>query len=383
MKRILFLDRDGTIIIEPPEDLQVDSLEKLEFYPGVILNLHHIVSNLSYELVMVTNQDGLGTPSFPEEQFWPAHHKMLKTLQGEGIQFNAIHIDRSLEHEQAPTRKPRTGMLEEYIIDPTYDLANSYVIGDRVTDMELAYNLGAKGILIRDPSNDFNLPKPAIEEVIELITTDWSEIYQFLSLGEQVLNHRERQAEVHRKTKETDIYVRLNLDGEGKAEIETGIGFFDHMLDQVAKHAQCDLWVTVKGDLHIDEHHSIEDTAICLGEAFSKALGQKRGINRYGFSLLPMDEALAQVALDFSGRPWLVWEANFKREKVGGMPTEMFFHFFKSFSDHAACNLNIKVEGVNEHHMIEAVFKSFAKAIKMAKHRDKNNPDIPSTKGIL
>ena len=315
MKRVLFLDRDGTIIIEPPEDYQVDSLEKLEFYPGVIRNLHLISAQLDYEFVMVTNQDGLGTDSFPEEHFWPPHHKMLKTLEGEGISFDAIHIDRTFEQDQAPTRKPRTGMLEEYIINPEYDLANSYVIGDRVSDMELAYNLGAKGILIRDPGSDLALVKPEIEEVIELITTDWQEIYHFLSIEDQAFNHKTRQAEVHRKTKETDIQIRLNLDGQGKSEINTGIGFFDHMLEQVARHAQCDLWITVQGDLHIDEHHSVEDTAITLGEAFAQALGQKRGINRYGFCILPMDEALAQVAIDFSGRPWLIWQGAYQARK--------------------------------------------------------------------
>jgi imidazoleglycerol-phosphate dehydratase / histidinol-phosphatase len=383
MKRVLFIDRDGTIIIEPPTDQQVDSLEKLEFYPKAIRNLYKISTELDYELAMVTNQDGLGTTSFPEDDFWIPQNKMLKTLENEDIEFDAFYIDKTFEHENAPTRKPRTGLLQEYITNPQYDLANSYVIGDRLTDMELAFNLGAKGILIGDPSQDFNLQKPQVENVIELITTDWDEIYQFLHLEEQLIHTHERASHVKRKTKETDIFVKVKLDGEGKADIETGIGFFDHMLEQIAKHAHIDLEIKVQGDLHIDEHHSIEDTGIALGEAFLKALGNKRGIERYGHYALPMDDCLAQVALDFSGRPWLVWKATFQREKVGGMPTEMFEHFFKSFSDTAKCNLNIQAEGTNEHHKIEAIFKGFARAVKMAVKRDFNHMELPSTKGVL
>jgi len=363
MKKVLFIDRDGTVIIEPPDE-QVDSLEKLEFYPGVIVNLHRIVTELDYELVMVTNQDGLGTESFPEETFWPAHNKMLKTLEGEGIRFSEILIDRSFPHENAPTRKPRTGLLTHYM-NGDYDLANSYVIGDRETDVQLAKNLGARAILIGKE------PHP---EAI-LTTTDWSEIYRFL-------RYPDRIAEVTRKTLETNIYVRLNLDGSGQANISTGLGFFDHMLVQIAKHSGCDLTIHAEGDMHVDEHHTIEDTALALGEALLKALGDKRGIERYGF-LLPMDDSLAQVAIDFSGRSWLVWEAEFKREKIGDVPTEMFFHFFKSFSDAAKCNLNIKAEGENEHHKIEAIFKALARAIKMAVKRSEDSMQIPSTKGTL
>ncbi len=364
MKKVLFIDRDGTIIIEP-EDEQIDSLEKLEFYPKVISNLRKIAEETDFELVMVTNQDGLGTDSFPEDTFWPAHNKMLKTLEGEGIFFSVIHIDKSFPHENAPTRKPGIGLLSQYL-QGDYDLPNSYVIGDRASDVQLAENLGAKAILISGTEN----PKAA------LTTTNWDEIYQILQLPPRI-------AEITRTTKETDIHVKLNLDGTGKYDIHTGLGFYDHMLDQLSKHSGADLSIQVNGDLHIDEHHTIEDTALALGEVFLKALGDKKGISRYGF-LLPMDDALAQVAIDFSGRPWLVWEAEFKREKVGDMPTEMFYHFFKSFSDTAKCNLNIKVEGDNEHHKIEAIFKAFAKAIKMAISRDIKNLDaLPSTKGML
>ncbi len=367
MKKVLFIDRDGTIIIEPKTDFQIDSLEKLEFLPKAIVNLHKIATELDYELVMVTNQDGLGTDSFPEDTFWPAHNKMMKTLEGEGIYFAAIHIDRSFEHEGLATRKPGIGMLSQYLTDE-YDLANSYVVGDRLTDVKLAHNLGAKAILLAEAA-------PADLEVA-LTTFDWEEIYRFLKLPA-------RTASVTRTTHETDIQIELNLDGTGKARIATGLGFFDHMLEQVAKHSGADLSIQVKGDLHIDEHHTIEDTALALGEAFAKAIGDKRGINRYGF-LLPMDETLAQVALDFSGRNWLMWEAEFKREKIGDMPTEMFYHFFKSFTDTARCNLNIKVEGDNEHHKIEAIFKAFAKSIKMAVTRDINQlQSLPSTKGVL
>lgn len=388
MKKVLFIDRDGTIIVEPLPDRQIDSLEKLEFIPKAISNLRKIAEEMDYELVMVTNQDGLGTTSFPEDTFWPAHNKMLQTLAGEGVHFVAIHIDRSFEHENLPTRKPGIGLLTQYL-NGEYDLANSYVIGDRLTDVQLAQNIGAKAIFFdfggRNSEGGFEnsisantetSPKFEIRPPNSEILTSWDEIYRFLRLPA-------RMAEVTRNTKETQIEILLNLDGSGKSEMHTGIGFFDHMLDQLAKHSGADLRIQVNGDLHIDEHHTIEDTALALGEAYGKALGDKRGINRYGF-LLPMDEALAQVAIDFSGRPWLVWDAEFKREKIGDMPTEMFFHFFKSFSDTAKCNLNIKIEGDNEHHKIEAIFKAFAKSIKMAVSRDvKNLENLPSTKGIL
>lgn len=364
-QKILFIDRDGTIIIEPPIDKQVDSLEKLEFLPGAITALSKIAEELDFSLVLVTNQDGLGTNSFPEDTFWPAQNKMLKTLEGEGIIFSRIHVDKSFEHENLPTRKPGIGMLKEYFTEE-FDLTNSFVIGDRATDVQLAKNLGSKSIYVGT----------SIFEGANFSSSDWNEIYHFLAKENQ------RKATIHRKTNETDIFVELNLDGKGATQISTGLGFFDHMLDQLGKHSGSDLTVTVKGDLHIDEHHTIEDTAIAIGEAFLKALGDKKGIERYGF-LLPMDDALAQVAIDFSGRNWLVWDAEFKREKIGEMPTEMFYHFFKSFSDAAKCNLNIKVEGDNEHHKIEAIFKAFAKSIKMAIRRDKKNSTVPSTKGIL
>ena len=364
MKKVLFIDRDGTLIIEPPEDFQVDSLEKLAFIPKSLTSLHKIVNELDFELVMVTNQDGLGTDSFPEDTFWPAQNKMLQTFEGEGITFSEILIDKTFEHENAPTRKPRTGLLEKYI-KGNYDLANSFVIGDRKTDVELAKNLGTKAIFF---SNE-------IIETAALCTKDWNKIYNFLKSPE-------RKSSVIRNTSETQISIELNVDGTGKSDIQTGLGFFDHMLDQLARHGNCDLSIKVDGDLHIDEHHTIEDTALALGEAFLKALGNKKGIYRYGF-LLPMDESLAQVAIDFSGRNWLVWDAKFSREKIGEMPTEMFFHFFKSFTDTAKCNLNIKVEGDNEHHKIEAIFKAFAKSIRMAVERDPQSNRIPSTKGTL
>lgn len=364
-KKILFIDRDGTIIIEPPIDKQVDSLEKLEFLPGAITNLSKIAKELDYLLVMVTNQDGMGTSSFPEDTFWPAQNKMLTILEGEGITFNAIHVDKSFEHENLPTRKPGIGMLKEYMTGE-YDLANSFVIGDRITDIKLAQNLGCGSIYISDTAhNEANIS-----------TMSWDEIYKFLA-------RPNRKAEVRRTTKETDIHIELNLDGEGKTNISTGLGFFDHMLDQLGRHSNANLTITVKGDLHIDEHHTIEDTALALGEAYLKALGDKKGIERYGF-LLPMDDCLAQVAIDFSGRSWLVWDAEFKREMIGEMPTEMFYHFFKSFTDTAKCNLNVKVEGDNEHHKIESIFKAFAKSIKMAVRIDTQNANVlPSTKGVL
>lgn len=365
MKKILFIDRDGTIIKEPPEDFQIDSLEKLEFIPGAISTLKKIREELDFLFVMVTNQDGLGTDSFPETTFWPAHNKMLKTLEGEGVVFDEILIDRSFERENSPNRKPRTGLLTNYT-KGEYDLANSFVIGDRKTDIMLAKNLGSKAIFISEVPDDDAV----------LSTNSWEDVYDFLRLPDRI-------GKVSRKTNETDIEVEINLDGTGITNISTGLGFFDHMLDQIGRHAGVDLKIIVNGDLHVDEHHTVEDTAIAFGEAFAKAIGDKKGINRYGF-LLPMDDSLAQVALDFGGRPWLVWEAEFKREKVGDLPTEMFYHFFKSFSDASKCNLNVKVEGDNEHHKIEAIFKALAKSIKMAIKRNMDELNkLPSTKGIL
>ncbi len=365
-KRILFIDRDGTIIKEPPTDYQVDSLEKLEFIPRAISALRKIALETDFKFVMVTNQDGLGTSSFPEKDFFPPQYKMLRTLEGEDIIFSEILVDRTFEHENASTRKPKTGLLTHYIDNPDIDLENSYVIGDRATDVMLARNLGAKAIQIAEQG----------EDDAALVTTDWDKIAAFLT-------KKNRRASIKRTTKETDIVIELNLDGSGAGQVSTGLHFFDHMLDQLIRHGQLDLNIQVRGDLHVDEHHTIEDTALALGEAFYKALGDKKGIYRYGF-LLPMDDSLAQVAIDFGGRPWLVWDAEFTREKVGDMPTEMFYHFFKSFSDTARCNLNIRVEGDNEHHKIEAIFKAFAKAIKMAVQVDHNNPNqLPSTKGTL
>ncbi|WP_439882835.1 bifunctional histidinol-phosphatase/imidazoleglycerol-phosphate dehydratase HisB [Pontibacter sp. MBLB2868] len=367
MKKALFIDRDGTILVEPKTDYQVDSFEKFSFVPKSIRNLAKIFQELDYEFVMVTNQDGLGTDSYPEDTFWPYQNKMLEILETEGIKFDDILIDRSFEHEGLESRKPGIGMMKRYL-SGEYDLANSFVIGDRLTDVKLAENLGAKAIFIGESK----------AAGAALTTEDWDEIYTFLKQQKT-----SRRASVRRATSETDIQVEVDLDGTGKMNINTGLGFFDHMLEQVAKHGKLDLSIQVKGDLHIDEHHTIEDTGLALGEAFLQALGDKRGISRYGFFLLPMDEVLAQVAIDFSGRPWAVWNADFKREKVGDMPTEMFFHFFKSFSDTAKANLNIKVEGDNEHHKIEAIFKGFARAIRMAIERDPQDNNIPSTKGIL
>ena len=375
MKRALFIDRDGTLVIEPPVDYQLDSLEKLEFYPKVFRNLYFIRKQLDFEFVMVTNQDGLGTSSFPENTFWPAHNKMLKTLEGEGIVFDDMLIDRSFPEDNSPNRKPRTGMLGKYLAGE-YDLANSYVIGDRLTDMELAANLGAKGIWLRPSDEEADrllAGNPSLSPV--LITDDWDKITEYLFAGE-------RRAVVQRTTKETDIYVEVNLDGNGKTAVSTGLGFFDHMLDQIGKHSGMDLVIRVKGDLDVDEHHTIEDTAIALGEALLKALGDKRGIERYGYSL-PMDDCLCSVALDFGGRPWLVWDAEFRREMVGDMPTEMFLHFFKSLSDAARMNLNIKAEGTNEHHKIEGIFKALARSVKMAIRRDIYKFELPSTNGLL
>lgn len=371
MKRVLFIDRDGTLIIEPPDE-QIDSLEKLEYYPGVFYWLRRIVLESTFELVIVTNQDGLGTARFPEETFWPAHNKMMRAFEQEGIRFTEVFIDRSFPADKLPTRKPGTGMLTQYF-SPDYDLAHSFVIGDRVTDVALAKNLGAKGILLNDADMMEKPDGVDLTTSCALITRDWSDIHALLTTSR-------RTAHVRRTTKETDIDITIDLDGQGASSMATGLGFFDHMLDQLARHGGIDLSIQVKGDLHIDEHHTIEDTALALGEAFSRALGDKRGIERYGYCL-PMDDCLAQVALDFGGRPWLVWEAAFKREKIGEMPTEMFYHFFKSFSDTARCNLNIKAEGVNEHHKIESIFKAFAKSIKMAVRKEGNQ--LPSTKGVL
>ncbi len=373
MKKALFIDRDGTLIVEPADE-QVDSLEKLEFVPGVFRNLYFIAKNLDYELVIISNQDGLGTDSFPEGTFWPVQNKILKAFENEGVIFNDTLIDRSFPRDNAPTRKPRTGMLGKYM-DGSYDLANSFVIGDRLTDIELAKNLGAKGILLNDGSLVQEMKNKSLDQFCVLVTSDWDEIYAKVAAPE-------RTAMVQRNTKETQISIALKLDGTGKGSISTGLGFFDHMLDQIARHSGVDLVVQVKGDLQVDEHHTIEDTGLALGEAFKLALGDKRGIERYGYCL-PMDDCLAQVAIDFGGRPWIVWDAEFKREKVGDMPTEMFFHFFKSFSDASLSNLNIKAEGQNEHHKIEGIFKALARAIKMAIKKDVFNFDLPSTKGAL
>ncbi|SEF49752.1 bifunctional histidinol-phosphatase/imidazoleglycerol-phosphate dehydratase HisB [Sphingobacterium lactis] len=375
LKRVLFIDRDGTLILEP-EDEQIDSFAKLKFYPGALQYLPKIAKELDFELVMVSNQDGLGTSAHPEENFLPVHQFVVETFAGEGVTFVKEHIDKTFPHENADTRKPGVGMLKEYFDATQYDLANSFVIGDRVNDVRLAQNLGAKAIWLR--KNDELGKLEGIEfttDTIGLETDDWQAIYEFLKLGT-------RTAEHHRKTNETDIYIQLNLDGSGKSDIDTGLPFFDHMLDQLARHGALDLTIKAKGDLHIDEHHTIEDTGIALGEIFLTALGNKRGIERYAFTL-PMDDCLAQVAIDFGGRNWIVWDAEFKREKIGDMPTEMFFHFFKSFSDASKSNLNIQATGDNEHHKIEAIFKAFAKTIKKAVRRDADNMQLPSTKGLL
>ena len=374
MKKVLFIDRDGTLALEP-ENYQLDALDKLVFYPGVFQYLGRIAKELDYELVMVTNQDGLGTDSFPEDTFWPTHEFMMTALKNEGINFSEVLIDKSLPADNAPTRKPKTGMLTAYLDNADYDLENSYVIGDRLTDMELAVNLGAKGILLQNDARMAAAIPEALANAIALKTTAWSDIYTLLKAGGRRISHE-------RKTKETAIEIDLNLDGTGESSIDTGIAFFDHMLDQLARHGGVDLKLTTKGDLEIDEHHTIEDTAIALGEAFGKALDDKLGIERYGFCL-PMDDCLAQVSLDFGGRAWLMWNAKFKRELIGKMPTEMFFHFFKSFADGAKANLNIKAEGHNEHHKIEAIFKAFAKAIRAAIKRDAEKLVLPSTKGQL
>lgn len=379
MKRILFIDRDGTLIYEAPPTYQLDSFDKLTFYPDMFKYMRRIAEELDYELVMVTNQDGLGTPSFPEDTFWPLQNFVIKSLENEGIHFNAVHIDRTFPSEHAITRKPNTGMLTGYLAGD-YDIANSFVIGDRITDIQLAQNLGCKGIWMNEDASlgaaDTSMNVEALRQnTIVLESTSWQKIYEYLKMGLRVVSHE-------RYTKETQIRINLNLDGSGKAKISTGLGFFDHMLDQIARHGNIDLEITTKGDLEIDEHHTIEDTGIALGEAFAKALADKRGLERYGFCL-PMDDCEAQVSIDFGGRNWIVWDAAFKREKIGEMPTEMFFHFFKSFSDASKTNLNIKATGDNEHHKIEAIFKAFAKAIKMAVKRDPIKNFLPSTKGTL
>ncbi len=377
MKKVLFIDRDGTLIREPADE-QIDSFEKLVFYPKVFTYLSKIAKELDFEIVMITNQDGLGTDVYPENTFWPVHNFVIQSFENEGVIFEEQFIDRTFAKDNAPTRKPNTGLLTKYFSED-YDLENSFVIGDRLTDVELAKNLGSRGIFINDNTNlgtdEITVKREALDEFIALESNDWEEIYKFLKA-------KERTGSIERNTNETKIKIDLNLDGTGQSNIETGIAFFDHMLDQIARHGQLDLNIKVDGDLEVDEHHTIEDTAIALGEVFATTLGNKLGIERYGFSL-PMDDCFAQAAIDFGGRNWLVWEADFKREMIGKMPTEMFFHFFKSFTDGAKCNLNIKAEGTNEHHKIEAIFKAFAKAIKMAVKRDVEKMILPSTKGML
>jgi len=377
MKKVLFIDRDGTIIRETADE-QIDSLDKLEFYPKAIPFLAKIANDLDFELVMITNQDGLGTKSFPENTFWPVHDFIIKTFKNEGVIFSEQFIDKTFAKDNSPNRKPNTGLLGQYF-NEQYDLKKSFVIGDRLTDIELAKNLGSKGIFINDNTNlgtdEISVDQSYLDDFIVLETNDWQKIYEFLKLDN-------RTASIKRKTNETDIFIALNLDGSGLSNVDTGLHFFDHMLDQIARHGNMDLTINVNGDLEVDEHHTIEDTAIALGEVFAKALDKKLGIERYGFTL-PMDDCLAQVAIDFGGRNWLVWDAEFTREKIGEMPTEMFYHFFKSFTDGAKANLNIKAEGQNEHHKIEAIFKAFAKAIKVAVKRDPDKMILPSTKGVL
>lgn len=379
VKKVLFIDRDGTLIKEAPPTYQIDSFSKLEFYPDMFTWMNKIANELEFELVMVTNQDGLGSANFPEDTFLPVHQFIMKSLENEGIHFKKVLIDRTYPAQNASTRKPGTGMLTEYLTDPGYDIAGSFVIGDRITDVQLARNLGCKAIWLNNDSllggKEVKDSEEALKAVVALETTTWKEIYAFLRLGKRFIRHA-------RNTNETRIHIELDLDGTGNTSINTGLHFFDHMLDQLGRHSGVDLTIKTEGDLHIDEHHTIEDTAIALGEAFAKALGDKKGIERYGFNL-PMDDSLAQVAIDFGGRSWLVWDAEFKREKVGDMPAEMFHHFFKSFSDAAKCNLNIKAEGTNEHHKIESIFKAFAKSVKQAVKRDPNNLQLPSTKGAL
>lgn len=377
MKKVLFIDRDGTLILEP-EDEQIDSFQKLKFYPKALYYLSKIANELDYSLVMVTNQDGLGTDSHPEANFWPVHQFILDTFEAEGVRFEEVIIDRTFAHENAITRKPNTGLLQHFF-DEGFNLKESFVIGDRLNDVILAKNLGSKAIWLRNNDllgqNELLEKAESLQEVIALETQDWADIYTMLRAGTRTVHHE-------RNTNETKISIDIDLDGTGKASIHTGLNFFDHMLDQIARHGSIDLNIKTDGDLHIDEHHTIEDTGIALGEAFAKAIGNKLGLERYGFCL-PMDDCLAQAAIDFGGRSWIVWDADFKREKVGDVPTEMFYHFFKSFSDAAKCNLNIKAEGQNEHHKIEAIFKAFAKAIKMAIKRDPEKLVLPSTKGVL
>jgi imidazoleglycerol-phosphate dehydratase / histidinol-phosphatase len=379
MRKILFIDRDGTLIKEAPPTYQLDSFEKLEFYPAMFTWMRRIATELDFELVMVTNQDGMGTVIFPEDTFWPVHNFVMKSLVNEGINFSDVYIDKTFPKDNSPTRKPGTAMLTKYLNNPAYDIAGSFVIGDRITDVQLAKNLGCKAIWLNNDATlgvaELNDEIANLQITIALETTSWKSIYEYLMLGQRIIKHE-------RNTNETKIQILMNLDGKGITTIDTGLNFFNHMLDQLGRHSGIDLEVTVKGDIHIDEHHTIEDTAIALGEAFATALGNKKGIERYGFTL-PMDDCLAQVAIDFGGRSWLVWETDFKREKIGDMPTEMFYHFFKSFSDAAKCNLNIQAEGVNEHHKIESIFKALAKAIKAAIKRDVDNQQLPSTKGVL
>ena len=379
MKRILFIDRDGTLINEAPPTYQLDALDKLTFYPHMFEYMGRIARELDYELVMVTNQDGLGTAAFPENTFWPLHELVMKSLEGEGIHFSETLIDRTLPAENEPTRKPGLGLVKKYLGNEAYDIGNSFVIGDRITDVQLAKNMGCKAIwLNNDPGLGSAEIKDKVNELRESIileTTEWKKIYQFLKSGLRQVIHE-------RNTHETQIKIEVNMDGNGKSNIVTGLGFFDHMLDQIARHGKIDLTIRSNGDLEIDEHHTIEDTAIALGEAFAKALADKRGMTRYGFAL-PMDDAEAKVLIDFGGRPWIVWDVEFKRERIGEMPTEMFFHFFKSFSDAAKCNLNVFCRGDNEHHKIEAIFKAFAKAIRMAVTKDPASTYLPSTKGVL
>jgi imidazoleglycerol-phosphate dehydratase/histidinol-phosphatase len=377
MKKVLFIDRDGTLILEP-EDEQIDTFQKLKFYPRALYYLSKIATELDYSLVMVTNQDGLGTDSHPEANFWPVHQFILDIFETEGVRFDEVIIDRTFAHENAITRKPNTGLLQHFFAEDI-NLKESFVIGDRLNDVILAKNLGAKAIWLRNNDllgqNEILEKAEDLQEVIALETQNWADIYTMLRAGTRTVQH-------DRNTNETKISIKLDLDGTGKAAIHTGLNFFDHMLDQIARHGGLDLSIQTKGDLHIDEHHTIEDTGIALGEAFAKAIGNKLGLERYGFCL-PMDDCLAQAAIDFGGRSWIVWDAEFNRERVGDVPTEMFYHFFKSFSDAAKCNLNIKAEGQNEHHKIEAIFKAFAKAIKMAIKRDPEKLVLPSTKGVL
>jgi len=379
MKRILFIDRDGTLINEAPPTYQIDSFEKLTFYPHVFEYMGKIARELDYELIMITNQDGLGTPSFPETSFWPIHNLIMRTLEAEGIRFSSVLIDRTLPADMAHTRKPGIGMVLDYMNNEGYDIPNSYVIGDRITDVQLAKNLGCKAIWLNNDPNlgamEISAEVHELDPVIALETSEWKDVYHFLKAGLREVVHE-------RNTNETQIRIHLNVDGSGKSNIVTGLGFFDHMLDQIARHGRMDLTIRANGDIHIDEHHTIEDTGIALGEAFAKALADKRGMTRYGFAL-PMDDAEAKVLIDFGGRSWIVWNAEFKRERIGEMPTEMFFHFFKSFSDAAKCNLNIECRGDNEHHKIEAIFKAFAKSIRMAVTRDPMSDYLPSTKGVL